>query len=152
MALIITPFGRAVPRRAWARRMYANRMSDYAPVVEREEDYAEPVCDVIVPVNVKGSDEAYTITAVLPGVKGEDVNIQVVEETVTIQGEFQPAGEENETFLLREVPTGRFYRAIRLPDALDANKAEADLTDGVLTLRVPKAETARPRTIKVQAN
>lgn len=146
MALIITPFGRAVPRRAWARRI-----SDYSPAVERDEEYAEPACDVIVPVNVKGGDEAYIITAILPGVKAEDVTIQVVEETVTIQGELK-AAEEKEAFLLREVPTGRFYRAIRLPDALDANQAEADLTDGILTLRVPKAETARPRTIKVHAN
>ena len=133
MTLYVTPIGRRV-RRGW-NRPYQN------------ENYAEVEFDVFVPVNVRAETDDFIITALLPGVKADDLNIQVINETVTIQGEI--TAPEGENFLVREVPSGKFFRVIRLPEPLDSNKAEADLTDGVLTLRVPKAEEARPRTIKV---
>jgi HSP20 family protein len=137
MTLYITPFGRVSRRRAWAE--------------PREVDSSNGEFEVYVPVNVEARDDEYLITAQLPGVKAEDVTIQVVNQTVTLQGEMKGAGRENSNFLLRELPYGRFSRTLRLPEELDSNKADADLTDGVLTLRVPKAEEARPRMIKVQA-
>lgn len=119
----------------------------------QEENLTEVECDVFVPVNVKAGGDEFVITALLPGVKADDLSIQVVNETVTLQGEIKPqASEDQENFLVRECPTGKFYRVIRLPDQLDASKASADLTDGLLTLRVPKVEEARPRTIKVNKN
>lgn len=142
MTLYITPFGRTVRRRAWAQPYRDFR---------EEENVNEAEYDVFVPVNVKAEDEAFVITALLPGVKAEDLSIQVINETVTIQGEIKDQSGAKDTYLLRECPTGRFYRLIRLPEPLDSGKAEADLNDGVLSLRVPKAEEARPRTIKVMA-
>ncbi len=50
---------------------------------------------------------------------------------------------------MQEIPGGKFSRTINLPDVLDASKAEADMKDGVLTLHVPKAEEAKPKTIKI---
>lgn len=142
MAMYIIPDGRMVRRRGWTRRM---------PDTYRSEDWAEPEYDVLVPVNVKATENEFIITALLPGVKSEDVSIQIVEETVTLQGEIKPLDDDNQAYLLRETASGRFYRSVRLPAQLDSEKAEADLTDGVLTLRVPKAEAVRPRTIKVSA-
>lgn len=104
------------------------------------------------PVDVKEEQDAYVIAAALPGVTSEDLDIRVVNETITIQGEVKDSGEENAGYLVRERPSGRFSRTLTLPDELDADQAEADLHNGVLTLRVPKAEQARPRTIKVNAN
>ena len=140
MTLYITPFGRVIRHRGWTR-----------PEAAQAADWTETHSDVFVPVNVKANEDDFVITALLPGVKAEDLSIQVINETVTLQGEIKAAGEENETYLLCESPTGRFYRSLNLPVALDSTKASADLSDGVLTLRVPKAEEARPRTIKVQA-
>ncbi len=140
MTLYITPINR-MRRRLWERPY-------------QEADWAETEYDVFVPVNVKAGADEYLVTALLPGVKTEDLSIQVLNETVTLQGAIKDqAGESDgkENYLVQECPTGRFYRVIRLPEPLDSGKAIADLTDGVLTLRVPKAEEARPRTIKVKA-
>lgn len=140
MTLYITPFGRVTRRKMWTQQPY-----------REEQEWNEGECDVFVPVNVKAEADQFVITALLPGVKAEDLAIQVVNETVTIQGEIKDQVSDKDPYLLRECPTGRFYRMIRLPEPLDSGKAEADLNEGVLTLRVPKAEEARPRTIKVMA-
>jgi HSP20 family protein len=110
----------------------------------------EQNCDVFIPVDVKAEDEAYVLTAMIPGVSADDLNIQVVNETVTIQGEIKSVEDKGE-YLLRERPTGHFSRVLTLPDALDASKADADVSNGVLTLRIPKAEDAKPKSIKVVA-
>lgn len=104
---------------------------------------------VFFPVDVVSNDEAYVFTALLPGVAAEDLDIKVEDDQLTIAGEIKIEQDENATYLLRERPSGRFSRTFRLPDLPDVEKAEASMKDGVLTLRVPKAEQARPRTIKV---
>ena len=107
--------------------------------------------DVFFPVDVKIGEEDFEIKALLPGLKAEDVSIQVVNETVTLQGEFKFNVDEKAGYLLEEIPGGKFCRTITLPDLLDASKAEAEMKDGVLTVRVPKAEQAKPKTIKINA-
>lgn len=107
--------------------------------------------DVFFPVDVKIGDEAFEVKALLPGLKAEDVSIQVVNETITLQGEFKFAVDEKADYLVQEIPGGKFYRTISLPATLDATKAEAEMKDGVLTVRVPKAEEAKPKTIKINA-
>ena len=104
---------------------------------------------MVVPVDVEAEDETYVISALLPGIKAEDLNIQVVNENVTISGEFKHGRNEDGNYLVAERPSGRFTRTITLPVGLNASKAEADLTNGVLTLRVPKAEESKPKSIKV---
>lgn len=99
-----------------------------------------------LPVDVREQDEAYLLTAYVPGLKAEDLNIQIVEDMLTIEGEY---GQHEGQALLCELPAGSFRRSLRLPAQLDAEKAEAKIENGVLTLRLPKAESARPRFIKV---
>jgi len=106
----------------------------------------EPSNDFNLSVDVREEDEAYILNALVPGLKAEDLNIQILDDVVTITGEF--TADESE-YLMRELPHGSFRRTLRLPVALDAKKTEASITDGVLTLRLAKAESARPRTIKV---
>lgn len=101
-----------------------------------------------LPINVRDGSQAFVLTALVPGLKAEDLKIQVLDDVVRIEGEFQ--AEENE-YLLQEVAGGSFHRELRLPAALDADKVEARIADGVLTLRLPKAESALPKTIKVAA-
>jgi HSP20 family protein len=97
-------------------------------------------------VNVRDEEDAFVLSALVPGLKAEDLNIQVLEDVVRIEGEFQ-ANEED--YLLRELPNGSFRRALRMPAEIDANKVEAKIADGVLTLRLPKAESALPKKIKI---
>ena len=123
------------------RRQMMNRMEN--------EDWPRYERQVIFPVDIKADDEAFVITALLPGVKADDLNIQITNENIVLQGELKFERDEKDTYLLSELPTGRFYRTLTLPDALDANQAEAELKDGVLTLRVPKAEEAKPKSIKI---
>ena len=105
--------------------------------------------DVYFPVDVKIGDDAFEITALLPGLKAEDISIQVVNETITLQGEFKFTVDDKANYFIQEIPGGKFCRTINLPDVLDASKADAEMKDGVLTLRVPKAEEAKPKTVKI---
>jgi len=102
-----------------------------------------------LPVYIHDEDSAYVLKAFVPGLKAEDLNIQVLDDVLSIEGEFsQHEGEA----LMSELPAGAFRRSLRLPVTLDAEKAEAKIENGVLTLRVPKAESARPKVIKVAAH
>lgn len=102
-------------------------------------------------INVRedAESDAYVLTALVPGLKADDLNIQVLEDVVRIQGEFK-AGDSN--YLVRELPDGSFTRTLRLPAPIDSDHIEANITDGVLTLRLPKAESARPKQIKIKTN
>ncbi len=99
-------------------------------------------------VNVRDDDDAFVLTALVPGLKADDLSIQVLEDVVRIDGRM--SDNEGE-YLMQELPTGSFRRELRLPAPLDAEKVEAKISDGILTVRLPKAESARPRTIKVVA-
>ena len=100
-------------------------------------------------LNVLDQGEAFVLTAFVPGLKAEDLKIQVLDDVVSIEGAF--AADELE-YLLCELPAGSFRREMRLPSPLEPEKVEAKIADGILTLRLPKADTARPRTIKINAN
>jgi len=97
-------------------------------------------------VNVRDEEDAFVLSALVPGLKADDLNIQILEDVVRIEGEFKAGDEE---YLLRELPNGSFQRTLRMPSEIDANKVEAKISDGVLTLRLPKAESARPKKIKI---
>ena len=104
-------------------------------------------------VNVREEDEAYILSALVPGLKADDLHIQVLDDVVRIEGEYKrssPVDKADEnSYLLNELPHGSFTRALRLPVAIDADHVEAQITDGVLSLRLPKAESARPKQIKI---
>ncbi len=108
----------------------------------------ERMNEAALSVDVLEEDNAYVIHALVPGLKADDLNIQVLDDTVTISGEFKDDGIE---YLLQELPHGTFRRSIQLPVSLDSAKAEAKITNGLLTLRLAKAESAQPRVIKVAA-
>jgi HSP20 family protein len=107
-------------------------------------------------VNVREEDEAYVLSALVPGIHSDDLNIQVLEDVVRIEGEYKRSGPvdraDEANYLVREFPNGSFSRTLRLPAPIDAEHVEADIANGVLTLRLPKAESARPKQIKIKAN
>jgi len=97
-------------------------------------------------INIREEDEAYILSALVPGLKAEDLNVQVLDDVLRIEGEYK-ADESN--YLLQELPHGSFERTLRLPAVIDADHVEAKIAEGVLTLRLPKAESARPKKISV---
>jgi len=99
-------------------------------------------------VNIREEEQVYILSALVPGLKAEDLNIQILEDVLKIEGEYQ-ADENN--YLLRELPGGSFSRTLRLPAPIDAESVEAKIADGILTLTLPKAESARPKRIQVRA-
>ena len=138
MTLYINPI-----RNTARRRMLDEIMRDW------EEDYRGALT---FPIDVKAESDSFTIKALLPGARPEDVDIQIVNEVVTISGELRADREAGDSYLLAERPEGKFHRVISLPTPLDANKVEANLENGVLTLHVPKADEAKPRRIKISQN
>jgi HSP20 family protein len=104
-------------------------------------------------VNIREEDDAYILSALVPGLKADDLNIQVLEDVLRIEGEYKrssPVDKLNESeYLLQELPHGSFKRTLRLPTVIDADHVEAKITDGVLTLKLPKAESARPKKINI---
>jgi HSP20 family protein len=101
------------------------------------------------PVDVEETDDAWIIEAELPGVRREDVNVEVRDSEVMITGEIK---ERERAGILRRRTrrVGEFEYRVTLPNELDAEGVDATLKDGVLTVRVPKAEQARPRRIDVK--
>jgi HSP20 family protein len=113
-----------------------------------DENYTS---ELTFPIDVVADNDAFTIKALLPGIKPDDLDIQIVNEIVTISGELSADREEGANYLLAEIPSGKFHRVITLPVPLNAGDVEASLENGVMTLVIPKAEEAKPRTIKVKA-
>ena len=101
-----------------------------------------------LPVDAYATDAALVLTAYLPGVKPEDVEITFEGEELTIRGQFQPA-PENASFIQRELYHGRFERRLTFNVPVNSDGIEAVYEEGVLTLSVPKAEAIRPKQIKV---
>ena len=79
------------------------------------------------------------------------MNIEIINNTLTLSGEFVNEIDENETILRNERPSGNFRRTLRFPTKLEASKAEAKLENGILTLNIPKVAEALPKSIKVKA-
>lgn len=104
-----------------------------------------------VPMDVQAKDDEYIVYASLPGLKAEDLDVEVLGNTLTLRGEiFAPAVDEKASWLLQERAYGKFSRSISLPAELDASKVDASLENGLLVLRLPKAEAARPKAIKIK--
>lgn len=131
------------PRRAMARQRAWNEMLDAKLASDSK---------VVIPVDVIANEDDYVVKAFVPGVAAEDINIEVIDNTVTIEGEIKVERSEDDNYLLAERPSGKFRRVLTLPHDVDADKTEAELKDGVLVVRVPQSEMARPRKIKISNN
>ena len=101
-------------------------------------------------VDIEEQDEAYVIEAELPGVKREDVNIELLGNELAITGEIK---ERERTGVVRRKTrrVGRFDYRVTLPSHVDPKKIDAKLRDGVLMVRIPKAEQAQRQRIEVKS-
>jgi HSP20 family protein len=108
-------------------------------------------------LNVREMPDSFVVTAAMPGVKPEDVDISVLGDTVRIQAELKEEREQSDTrgeqkgrWIVRERRYGAFQRAFTLPTGVRADEAQATFEHGVLTLTLPKVEEAKPRSIRVR--
>jgi HSP20 family protein len=104
-----------------------------------------------MPIDMYQTDENVVVTASVPGVKPEDVDITITGDTLTIEGQSRAENEvKKEDYFRQERSYGAFARSLTLPGLLQADKAEATFENGVLTLTIPKAEEMKPKQIKIK--
>jgi len=101
-------------------------------------------------VDIFETDRELTLLADLPGVTAENLTIDLRENTLTLTGEVSPFERADEKDLLIEYEIGKYYRQFSLSNVIDQSKINANLTDGVLRLTLPKIEEAKPRKIEVR--
>jgi HSP20 family protein len=105
-----------------------------------------------LPLDVVETENEFVVKASLPGLKPEDIHTSIVGDTLTIRGETKSEEEKKgHTWLMRERRIGSFQRSLTLNARINADKANANFEDGVLTLTLPKAEAAKPKQIKISA-
>ncbi len=103
------------------------------------------------PLEMKATENDYTLKAMLPGLSAEEINIRYEDSVLTIDGEYTSISEEGKECLFSEMPVGRFSRSIEIKEPIVVDKIEASMKDGILTILIPKAEEAKPKMIKINA-
>lgn len=140
--LMLTPF-----REMLTVREAMNRLFD--------ESYMRPLAGnggFGLEMDVEAKNDEFILHANVPGLKPDDIHIEIVDNTVTLRGEYKAETKnEDKNYLLMERRYGQFSRIVTLPASVNAGKAEANVEQGVLTLRLPKAEEAKPKLISVKA-
>ena len=118
--------------------------------VQQAGEPTKPERNFVPAVDISETDEAVTVLADMPGVAKEGVEISLEEDTLTIKGIRSANGNKNERVLLREFETGNYLRRFTIAEIIDQTKIEAAMADGVLTLKLPKVEPAKPKKIAVK--
>ena len=106
-----------------------------------------------VPLDVVQDGDSIVIHGTLPGVKAEEISVTIDDGVLEIKAESKTDHEEqNGNYLIRERRAGTFHRVLRLPNSVDADKAETRYEDGVLTVRLPKVEARKGKVLEVKAD
>ena len=103
-------------------------------------------------VDIFETEKEITLLADMPGVKSGDLNIDLHESVLTLDGDVKSPEGADEVDVIREYRTGKYYRQFTLSQVIDQSKIDAELKDGVLRLRLPKIEAATPRKIAVKSS
>jgi len=141
------PFAQIPPLREEMDR----RFSQYLRMIGREEEALVP--GVWAPVvDIYETDEKMVIKAELPGLKKEDIDIEVRDNTLTLKGERKFEKEiKQENYHRVERAYGSFQRSFTLPSTIKQEAIEATFKDGILEVSLPKAEEAKPKQVRIQA-
>lgn len=116
-----------------------------------ENAFAPMYTEVWPRVDIEETDDAYIIKAEMPGLKKEDVSIEIRNNVLSISGEKKEVREEkSKNVHRRESFTGSFCRNFSLPDQVSVEKVDAEFKDGVLRLTIPKSEEKKPRKITIR--
>jgi HSP20 family protein len=114
------------------------------------ESAHERVGQTLVPtVDVYENTKEFTVVAKMPGVSSEKLSVEVEGDTLRIEGEVESLATEGDTVVFEESQAARYVRAFRLGRNLDSSHIEASLKNGILRVKVPKLEIARPRKVEI---
>lgn len=115
--------------------------------LSQEQGLQIPAVDMIE------KEHEVVVKATLPGMKTEDIEVTTVGNTLSIKGEIKEEKEEGEEgeYIYRERRYGSFCRSFTLPEEINVNEAEAEFEDGILTLTLPKTETAKRKSITIKS-
>jgi HSP20 family protein len=106
----------------------------------------------VPPTDIEETNDAYVLEAELPGVSGEDVELELMNDELTISGESKRQQRDGSVLRRTGRQSGRFEYRVKLPQTIDGSKVEASLKDGVLKVTVPKAQPAQRTKIDVKAS
>ena len=126
-----------------------NRLFEDSFVWNPEQAFNGGTRDARLPLDAYSTENEIVVTAAVPGVKPEDVEITYEGDTLTIRGQMPPR-LENVNYIFAERFHGTFVRTLTLNVPIEADKIDATFEDGILTLVLPKAEAVKPRVIKVK--
>ncbi|AOY60261.1 MULTISPECIES: Hsp20/alpha crystallin family protein [Desulfococcus] len=114
------------------------------------EPESRPDAGVYPLINVTEDKDHFWIRAELPGIKADDLDLSITDNHLSLSGERKiPDAGASAKWHRREREAGKFSRMIELPDRVDPEKVKAGIADGVLSIMLPKAASAKPRQIKV---
>lgn len=102
-------------------------------------------------VDIFETEKEITLVADMPGVKGEDLVIDLHENVLTLDGSVKQPEGPDEVDVFREYRTGKYYRQFTLSEIIDQAQIKAELQEGVLRLKLPKVKAATPRRIMIEA-
>ncbi len=103
-----------------------------------------------LPLDVFETADSYVVHAAVPGINPDALDIEINDQTLTVRGEWkQPEQPQGVTYHVMERPTGRFERTLQFPLPLNADAAQANYENGILSFTLPKSEAAKPRKIKL---
>ena len=148
-------------RRVWpSRPTFESSFSDFDQIrremlrlldTSSADDAPEPAAGVFPPMNITQDDDNFYLWAEVPGIKPAELSISALRNRVSIAGKREiPREHERVSYHRKERPEGAFNRAVTLPTEVDAERVDARYADGILTLKLPKAEQAKPRQISVK--
>ena len=101
-------------------------------------------------INLHEDNDAVEIRALMPGVKSDSLNIQLLDNSLLIEGEKVSDVDEKKSYIRKERTFGRFNKSVKLPYRVDPAKIEARLKEGILTVKLVKSEEAKPKRIQIQ--
>ena len=108
-----------------------------------------------IPLDVVQNSDELVVTASVPGATQDEIDVSVDDNVLIIRAEAKKSSSEesgeSDGYLLRERRTGTYYRALRLPETVDYDRAESTFKDGVLTIKLPKLEAKKARKLEISA-
>lgn len=120
-------------------------------VVRNSSFLGSPTGAQSFPVDIYQNDDDLVLTAAVPGMKPEDISITVLGGTLTIRGQVEAEPGERH-YLRQEISYGAYERSFELPFAVQADRADATFTNGLVTVRLPKAEEAKPKQVQINVS
>ena len=132
------------------RRFHSQRNCGWRGFSRRAEN--PDTAEWLLPLDVTEREEGVVVTASVPGIKPEDIDVTIEDNVLSIHAKAEFAKEnEDERFIVRERRTGAFHRSLSLPESVDADEAATSYELGVLTVTLPKSEEKKARKLTVNA-